>query len=525
MAVYQEEAIPREPPAVALEGIVKTFGAKTVLHGVDFAVRAGEIHGLAGANGSGKSTLMKVLYGVHPPTCGTLSLGGSPVRLRDPGHALRCGVAAVPQELPLVGSLTVAENVLFGRLPRRARLVDWAQVRRQARRALAAVDPDGRIDAGQRVGQLDVASQQLVSIARTLAHGARILVFDEPTSALDAAAARNLLSVITRLRAGGAAIAFISQRLEDLVAVADRVAVLRDGRLVADEAVDGLGVEGLARLMVDAPAGGSGGRRSSGFGAPVLEASGMAAGRTLRDASFQVAAGEVVGIAGLPGSGVEHVLPVLAGKVALQAGTVRAGEADISRWHLRRRVGAGIAYVSGDRRRQGLMLSQTVELNLALAANRSCGLLPLSRRAQRAEVVRVARAVGLVPPDPDMVVGSLSGGNQQKVVIGRWVLGDARIWLLDDPTRGVDVRAREEIHTLIRSRFAVRPGSAAVVTSSDTLELLQFCDRIVVLNRGRVAATVEAAASSEEEILALAGGVTAEAHADPTGRSTPDGTR
>lgn len=491
------------PAAVSLRGVAKEYRGIPVLREVDFDLHDGEVHALVGANGSGKSTLMKIVYGAHRPSDGTMEVRGTSVRLRNPGHALRMGIAAVPQELPLVAGLSVAENIFFGALPRRSGIVNWRELRRRAADVLGQVDTDRRIDPLAPVGTLDLASQQLVSIARALAQGANILVFDEPTSSLDADAAQHLFDVIRRLRGEGRAVAFISQRLDDIFAVADRVSVLRDGAIVARLATGDTSADGIAELMAGHEAAVVASRPRPG-GRIVAEVANLGAGRTLRNLSFSVREGEVLGLAGLPGSGAEDILPTLFGRRTAITGAVRVFDREVTRWPLRRRVRAGIAYVSGDRRGEGLVRSQTVAFNLTLVLNNRARLAPVSHRRQLLMAEEVMAKLKIRPANPGATVAMLSGGNQQKVVVGRWLLAGARLWLLNDPTRGVDIHARNDIHGLIRDQVA--DGGGAVMTSSDVRELLEVCDRILVLSRGRVVAEIDPETSTEHQVLALAGG-------------------
>lgn len=498
--------MPAGSAAVALVKVTKDFGGNVVLRDVDFDLFDGEVHALAGANGSGKSTLMKIVYGAHRPSRGLVTVRGRAVRLRSPGHAIRLGIAAVPQELPLVAPLSVAENICFGALPRgRGRLVSWRRVRERAAEALALVDREGRIPLDAPVGALDLSSQQVVAVARALARGASILVFDEPTSALDARAAARLYEVIGRLRAEGRAIAFISQRLDDIFAVADRLSVLRDGEAVASMRRDEASPTEVARLMAGHAPVRARRRSEVAGGPPLLEARGLGVGAGGGEISFSVRSGEVLGLAGLAGSGAEEVPALLFGRARVSRGRVLVEGKDLTHAPLRRRVRAGMAYVSGDRRRAGLVLGQTVAFNLGIVCNCRPRLLPVSRRRERARAVALIAALGVRPADPDALAGTLSGGNQQKVVVGRWLAAGSRLWLLDDPTRGVDVHARADIHALLRSEVA--RGAAALVTSTDVEELLELCDRLLVVTRGRVVAELDPARTTEHEVLALAGGV------------------
>ncbi len=492
--------------AVSLTGIVKVFSGNPVLDRVDFDLRPGEVHALAGANGSGKSTLMKIIYGVHQPTSGTIRIGGAPTRLRSPRHALAHGIAAVPQELPLVKSLTVAENVVFGDLPRRAGVVSWRSVRRRAAEAMAQIDGEGRIDLDRPVGSLDLAAQQLVSVARTLAQGAGILIFDEPTSSLDAPAARRLFATIHRLRDDGCSIGFISQRLDDIFAVADRVAVLRDGAMVADVPVGQVSPGGVAELMAGHAIASPAPRRRNPAGGAWVKVERLSTGGTVRDVSFAAGPGEVLGLAGLPGSGSDDVVRAMAGLLPVRDGRVVLGDRDVQRWPVHRRVAAGIAYLSGDRRAEGLATAQTVEMNLTLGLHRRAGLRPRRPGRERRSVEDLIGRIRLVPADPQAVVATLSGGNQQKIVVGRWLLTSPRLWLLNDPTRGVDIHARNDIHALIRAQVQGSASAAAVMTSSDMQELLEVCDRILVVRRGEVVAELDPARSGEHDLLVLAAG-------------------
>jgi len=492
-------------PAVSLTGIVKEFRGVRVLHGVDFALRHGEVHALAGSNGSGKSTLMKVIYGAHRPTQGTMSVRDNKVLFKSPGDALRMGIAAVPQELPLIGGLTVAENILFGSLPRRWGLVHWRELQRRAGEVLLQVDPERHVDPNQQVWQLDLAGQQLVSIARALAHGANILVFDEPTSTLDAVETERLFAVISRLRSEGRAIGFISQRLDDIMTVADRVSVLRDGAMVGTLEVADATTDRLAALMVGHTTTKTVSVSTKLLDRNVLEFDRVGIGHRLRDLTFSVGAGEVVGLVGLPGSGAEDVLPAVLGRSPIHEGSLNICGCNMTHSSLLQRIRAGVAYVSGDRRNEGLVRTQTVGFNLTLVMNNGFRLLPISPLRQAKRVESVIARMRIHPSDPTALVATLSGGNQQKVVVGRWLIVEPSLWLLNDPTRGVDVHSRSEIHALIREQVSTGEASA-LMTSSDTRELLEICDRIVVISRGVIVAELDPVNSTEAQVLSLAGG-------------------
>ncbi len=491
-------------PVLEARQVVRRFGKVTVLRGVDFALHAGEVHALAGANGSGKSTLVRILSGALRPSEGTVVVGGAPVRLRSPHDGLHLGIATVPQELPLVPSLSIAENLFLGALPRRRGVVTWRELRRGALDALRSVDPEGRLVPDRPVAELDLADRQLLAIARALLHGARVLLFDEPTSALPGPAADRLLELIRLLRSEGRAIALVSQRLDDITAVADRVSVLRDGSLVAELPGDQAQAATLAELMVGHPVHAHRNPvRTRGAG-ELLSVEGLdPAGRGV-PVSFGVRPGELLGLAGLPGSGVDELLASLAGRRKTAAGRVRLAGRDLTGLGVVRRARLGVAYVSGDRRREGIVPNATVAENLTLALTSRASLRPLRRAPLVERVASVLRDLDVKPNDPTALAGTLSGGNQQKLVVGRWLLAGARLWLLADPTRGVDVHARADIHRLLRDQVAA--GGAAVMASSELAELLEVCDRILVVHRGALVAEVDPAQTSEHDLLALVGG-------------------
>jgi len=494
----------RTLPVLEARGILRRFGRVMVLRGVDFAVRSGEVHALAGANGSGKSTLVRILSGALRPSGGMVLVEGSPVRLRSPVDGLRLGIATVPQELPLVPSLSVAENLFLGALPRRHGLVTWGGLRRQAAEALVPVDPEGQITPDRPVGELDLANRQLVVIARALAQGARVLLFDEPTSALPGQAADRLFGLIRRLRAEGRAVVLVSQRLDDITAVADRVSVLRDGSVVAELPGSEVHAAALAELMAGHPVQPQKkATRTRGAG-ELVEVRELRTYGRLAPLSLSVRPGEVLGVAGLPGSGVEELLPALAGRHKVAGGQVWAWGREIGSLGVEARARLGIAYISGDRGSEGIVPGASVADNLTLAVTNRASLRPLRRAALGERVRQVLHGLDVQPNDPDALAGNLSGGNQQKLVVGRWLLAGARLWLLADPTRGVDVHARADIHRLIRAQVAA--DGAAIMTSSELAELLEVCDRILAIHRGLVIAEVDPATTSEHNLLALVGG-------------------
>lgn len=502
----------KDVPGLSLTKVSKEFAGNRVLRDVDFALNTGEVHALVGSNGSGKSTLLKMAYGVHQPSSGEIRVRGHIVKFKNPAHAIKYGIAAVPQELPLVRSLSVAENIFFGNLPCKNKIVSWNALYDSAEEVLRRVDPSGHINPKDPLGKLDLAGQQLVSIAKALAQGAEILLFDEPTSSLHAKATENLFKIIELLKTDNKSIAFISQRLDDIFAVADRITVLRDGGVVGKFSRSNLTPDELVKLM----AGHAPSRQQSGEclrqEQALLKVQNLTIGEKLKSLDFTLHPGEILGIVGLPGSGAETILPAIFGKLPISSGTIIVNGKESSSCSMRRRIKSKFAYVSGDRVREGLVRTQSVEFNLLLAKNNNLGLTPIAKRIQYPEVCQIIKELNINPPDPKAIVGNLSGGNQQKVVIGRWLIAGTSIWLLDDPTRGVDVHARYDIHNIVRTR--VTAGGAAIMTSSDLQEMIEMCDRLIVIYRGKKIAEINQASANEHSVLALASGASSDEYKD-----------
>jgi len=502
------------PALLQVRGISKRFGGHQALRAVDLTLAAGEVHALLGENGAGKSTLMAVLSGSLRPDEGEIVFLGRPVALGDVRAAQALGISMVHQEPQLVPSLSVAENICLGRLPSRlgpARFVDRPALREHALRALHALGQE--MDPGSPVQALGVAQRQLVAIARALHFGARLIILDEPTSSLSAAETESLLGILRALRDGGTAIAYISHRMEEVRAVADRVTVLRDGSVVAEGALADLptdaiilAMSGRELLAADAAAGPSSAAGSGPEGA-LLEVRGLGRRGRLHDVSLRVNAGEIVGLAGLMGAGRSRVLRSIFGADPVDGGSVlvRVGG------DVRPVAGVGAAIASGlglvpeDRRGQGLVLMASVAENVGLVtppAARRHGFL--RRGLLRAAAARAVETLRIKTRGVDERVAALSGGNQQKVVLGRWLGPDTRVLLLDEPTRGVDVGAKAEIHRHLR-RLAAE-GRALLVVSSEMPELLALCDRIYVMREGRIAGELPRAAATPVEVLRLATG-------------------
>lgn len=500
-----------QPPRLALTGVSKEFGGTWVLRDVSLAVAAGRIHAVAGLNGSGKSTLVRAVYGAHEPTTGEIAVDGRPCRFRSPRDALAAGIAAVPQELPVVPELSVTENIFIGMLPGRGGLFDQRAAQAQAEAIIRHLH--GGLDPAAPVGSLGLAQQQLVTIARALVRRATVIVFDEPTSALPAAAARRLRDVMRTLRGDGKAVLFISQRLDDVFDVADEVTVLRDGRVVAQGPASGFTRQSLIHWMVAGVALPAAAAREAAPPAATAAAppgpAGPAAILSVRDlslpgrlagVSLDVFPGELVGLFGLPGSGVTEILRALFGAEPAARGTIRLAGEPLGPG-IRHRIDRGMAYVTGHRQ-ASLVPGLSVAANIALPAARRPARW-LRRHREHADTAALIGSLRIQPPVPALPVSALSGGNQQKVLLARWLAGTPALWLLDDPTRGVDVQAQADIHRIVRDRVGHGSGSCGLIYSSDLRELHAICDRGLIVTEGRVTGEVRPRELTEDQLRQL----------------------
>ena len=489
---------------LSLQGIRKRFGGVVALDGVDFQLAAGEIHALLGENGAGKSTLIKVLGGIHQPDAGSISIDGQPVRLEGIQHAGRLGIQLIHQELALAPNLSIADNLFLGRELTRRGFLDRARMGVEAARVIADLGFGELPEVSTQIGRLSLAQCQLVEIARALSQRARILVLDEPTASLSESETASLFKHLAKLRAEGVGLIYISHRLEEIARLADRVTVLRDGRSVGTQPASALDRSDLVRWMVGRELKDHYPRPRNTPGEAVLEVSNLH-GPGVNGVGFSVRAGEILGFAGLVGAGRTELARVLFGLAPRFSGEVRIQGRPVALDTPAAALAAGLVMVPEDRKREGLVMGRSVEFNATLPWTRDWmrGCQP-DRARQQSICDRIIDRFHIKTADRDIVVSALSGGNQQKVVVGRWTEQPPKVLILDEPTRGVDVGAREEMFHMIHQLAA--EGMAVILISSDLPEVMALSHRLALYRGGRILREAAAGELSAEQIMAeLAG--------------------
>jgi simple sugar transport system ATP-binding protein len=501
-------------PLLQMRGIRKAFPGVRALDGVDFTVRRGEVHALMGENGAGKSTLIKVLTGVYPRDAGDVLLDGRPISPRSPNEAQHLGVSTVYQEVNLVPTLSVSENLFLGRLPTIAGLaVRWRAVRKRSEEALARLDL--KLDVSRPLGSYSIAIQQMVAIARALDVSAKLLILDEPTSSLDADEVARLFGVMRRLRGQGLGIVFVTHFLDQVYQVTDRITVLRNGKLVGEYETKNLPrAELIARMMGRALAAFESGAYGAGAGAggeaarrpTLLRVSGFGKRGTIEPFDLEVRSGEVVGLAGLLGSGRTEIARLLFGVDRADQGRAHVDDKPAVLSSPRRAIGYRFAFLPEDRKTEGIVPELSVRENVILALQASKGWVrALPRRKQDELAEHYIKALGIATPHAEQAIRNLSGGNQQKALIARWLASNPRFLILDEPTRGIDVGAKAEIQKLILE--LCRGGMAVLFISSELEETVRCSSRVAVLRDRHKIAELEGERISEEAILhTIAGG-------------------
>jgi ABC-type sugar transport system ATPase subunit len=491
-------------PLLDVRGVSKAFGATQALSDVSLAISSGEIHAIVGENGAGKSTLVNVLSGVLRPDGGTVELAGTDGRFDSPQAAQRLGIGTVHQELSLSELLSVEENIFAGRAPSRHGLIDWSELRGRALTIFERLELT--LDPGRPVATLPVSSRQLVEIAKALSLDARLLLLDEPTTALNINEKEVLFRLLRRLRDRGIGIIYISHHLHEVMALADRITVMRDGRVVATHEASAVTVETLVKEMVGRVIDRSMAAARPEIGPPCLEVRELTVPDVLAGVSFTLHHGEILGIAGLLGSGRSELAACLAGLTAVDRGSILVDGSPAELTSLRHAMALGIGFLPPERKSDGLFLDLSVTDNIAAAS-----LTRFSRfgvfNSARATAAATQHINGLkVHCDgPQARCGALSGGNQQKVLLAKWLERSPRVLIVQEPTKGVDIAAKDEIHRRLRQLAA--EGMAIVFISSDLPEILTLSHRVLVMHRGRVAANLATQSTSEEEIIAHASGI------------------
>jgi len=486
-----------------VRNISKSFPGVIALEDVSLRVARGTVHALIGENGAGKSTLMKIIAGIIPADAGELRLLGRTVRLRSPRQALENGIAMIHQELNLMPSMSVAENIWIGREPANAfGMINHRELYRRTRALLARLSID--LEPQAEVRTLSIANRQMVEIARALSYDSQLLIMDEPTSALTEHDAAHLFAIIRELKSQGKGVLYITHRMEELTEIADEVTVLRDGRYIGTDLTGNLTREQMIRMMVGRELARIFPGAGSVPGAPVLCARGLGLPPHFRDVTFELHAGEILGIAGLVGAGRSKLAEALFGVTPASTGKILIAGAEIEMDSPRTALACGMAFVSEDRKETGCLLTLSVLDNLEIAVlNRDFVRLGFVRAAAvREACTSISRQLRVKTPDLGEPIANLSGGNQQKVLIGRWLLTGPRILILDEPTRGIDVAAKAEIHQLI-AELAAR-GAAVLMISSELPEILGMSHRVMVMHEGRVTGILGREQADPEKILALA---------------------
>ena len=492
-------------PIIAARNVSKSFFGNRVLREVSIELRPGRIHALLGENGAGKSTLINLLSGALPSDSGSLEVDGVAVDRFTPPDARRAGVAVVQQELSLTSQLSIAENIGLGDYPRRFGFIDYKALARRARAVCAMVGLDD--DISTPVGDLPLGRRQMVEIAKALYREPRALILDEPTSSLSAHETQRLTRLLARLRAQGVAILYISHRLNEVMALCDYVTILKDGAVTADRELAGVDADGLVRLMVGRDPGDLFPKwQPNAEGTTIVSVRGFSCG-TARDIDLDLRRGEVFGVGGLVGQGQEDLILGLYGARSASARAAEFNGVNGLPGSVLKANALGLAYVPADRKREGLHLIHPISFNMLLPGYGRARGLCLRDRTRERDLARTLAGRLAVKGDLVRPVQTLSGGNQQKVALAKWMPNAPAIWLLNDPTRGVDVETKREIYGLLR-RFAAE-GAAVLISSSDTPELVHLCDRVAVMREGRVVARIDRAALSEAAIVAAAMGADA----------------
>jgi ABC-type sugar transport system ATPase subunit len=493
-------------PILTTHGIYMSFGGVNVLKDVNFEIYPGEIHALVGENGAGKSTLLKNIAGVHVPKAGEIHLNDQSVNIPNPQAASELQIALIHQEPLTFPDLDVAENIFIGRQPMRSGLrgLDWATMYRRSGEILDSLGV--KLDPRAKVRGLSIADQQMVEMAGALSQEARILLMDEPTAALTPSEVEDLFTIMRLLREQGTAIVFISHRLEEVFEICDRITVLRDGELIGQHMIEDVSVDEVIRMMVGRPLSTLFEKLAAvEFGQPVLQVEGLTRALKFEDISFEIRSGEILGMAGLVGAGRTDVARALFGTLEIDSGTIHVNGQPVEIKRPRDALRHGMIYVPEDRKQNGLLMPMSVIKNMTLSVlERVSRNGWLRERLEEEAALEYVAKLNIILRDPNQPVRELSGGNQQKVVLSRWLMAEPKVMLLDEPTRGIDIGAKAEVHRLM-SELAAQ-GLAILMISSEMTEILAMSDRIIVMREGRISGRFDKEDATAERVIAAAAG-------------------
>ena len=489
---------------IEMKGIDKAFGSNQVLKNAGFFLKDGEVHALMGENGAGKSTLMKILTGVYTRDAGTVLVDGKEVVYKNPQEAEKAGIVFIYQELNVLFDLTVEENLFMGKeITKGFGICDKKAMRAKAQEVMDKMGVNIPVNAV--MSDLSVGQQQMVEICKALMADAKVIIMDEPTAALTASETRGLFEVINSLRKKGVSIVYISHRMEEIFELCDRITVLRDGEYVGTENIADIDLDHVVQMMIGRTIGERFPKRESHIGAEVLRVEGLSSGKLFKDIHFDVKAGEVLGVSGLMGAGRTEIMQALFGNLPVDAGKIYIGGKEITIKNPRQAIAAGIGFITEDRKVEGLLLEKSIAENIHIANLRkvSNGFV-LNKEKQMAIVKKGIEEFKVRCFGPEHECGNLSGGNQQKIVLAKWVYTDPKILILDEPTRGVDIGAKKEIYNIINQMAA--NGVAVIMVSSELPEVLGMSDRIAVVHEGKITGILDAAEADQAKVMTLATG-------------------